>query len=374
MPVDVRTVQSQGSTEVFITATAPAGLPAQQQAGELFVAIGNVLRATDAQLLEERIFATDQAMTVFGPLRADAYGGLDDGVPPSRLAVPQGIAGDLAGVQVHAIRSSRRPEPLRFGEWACGRILRGAGAGYLSLSGVCAPEVGPDPAAQARAVFERMESQLRQVGADMHSVARTWLWLDDILSWYGDFNRVRNAFFTERGLLDGRATTKGPPASTGIGIRLAGGARCGLDLIAILGKRDSTTHYSAAGCQGSPYKYGSAFSRASVAATPAGRTVYVAGTAAIDAQGKTQHVGDGQAQIERTIENVRAVLKDLHCTDQDVVQALAYSKTVEIERLFLDRQKDLPWPCLSTIADICREELLFELEVTACPGAKTPSL
>jgi len=373
MPVDVRTVESRGSTEVFITATPAPERPAQQQATELFASIGDILRATDARLLEERIFATERAMAAVEPLRAEAYRDLDDGVPPARLAVPKGLAGELAGVQVHAIRSSRRPQPLRFGESACGRILEGAGAGpgYVSLSGLSAPEAGPDPGAQTRAVFERAEAALRQVGVDMHAVARTWLWLGDILSWYGDFNRVRNAFFTERGLLDGRAAANRPPASTGIGIRLAGGARCGLDLIAIPGGRGSTSHHRAAGKQRCPYEYGSAFSRATVAATPAGRTVFVAGTAAIDAQGKTAHVGEAGAQIEMTVENVRAVLKDLRCGDSDVVQAIAYSKTVEIEGLLRDRQRSLPWPCLSTIADICREDLLFELEVTACLGARS---
>jgi len=30
------------------------------------------------------------------------------------------------------------------------------------------------------------------------------MWLTDILSWYGDFNAVRNKFFTERGLITKR--------------------------------------------------------------------------------------------------------------------------------------------------------------------------
>jgi enamine deaminase RidA (YjgF/YER057c/UK114 family) len=370
MPVDVRTVESPESAEIYITATPPPGIPVHRQAEDLFPKIKHVLEMTGARLLEERIFAADEAFAAIEPIRAGAYGNLADGIPPSRLAVPKGLVGEIAGVQIHAVRSSQPPKPLRLGESACGRVLHSSGGEYISLSGLSAPDVGPDPTAQARAVFERAETALKQVGTDMRAVARTWVWLDDIVAWYPDFNRVRTRFFIERGLMDRRSESHRPPASTGIGVSLSGGPRIGLDLVAIPAERDSMRHYPAAGSQGSPYEYGSAFSRATIAMTPAGKTVFVSGTAAIDARGATQHVGDPEAQINETIEHVRAVLRDMNCADQDVVQAIAYSKAIAVERLVRATWKQIAWPCLSVLADICREELLFEIEVTACPGAR----
>jgi len=369
MSLDVRVIESPASAEVYITASPSPGAPAARQAAEVFADIRNALTAAHARILEERVFATERSLETIRPIRARAYGELDDGVPPTQLVVPAGGMGELAGVQVHAVRCDRAPEPLRLGESVCGRRIKLGQSSYVAVSGLSAPEAGM-AAAQARKMFEKAESVLRQVGADMHSVARTWVWLDDILSWYDEFNGVRNRFFVEHGLLNGSTRTGHPPASTGIGVSLAGRPRCGLDLVAICGEPGCVRHYSRAGHQNPPYQYGSAFSRASKAATPAGGTVFVSGTAAIDDRGITQHVGDVAAQIEATIGHVRAVLQEMSCTDADVVQAIAYSKTVEAEKAFRARQRNLSWPCLSVIADVCRHELLFEIEATACPGAR----
>ena len=62
---------------------------------------------------------------------------------------------------------------------------------------------------------------------------------------------------------------------------------------------------------------------------------------------------------------MRAVLNEMQCRDEDVVQAIAYCKTTEIEKLFWSQWSDLVWPSLTVIADVCRDDLLFEMEATA---------
>ena len=71
------------------------------------------------------------------------------------------------------------------------------------------------------------------------------------------------------------------------------------------------------------------------------------------------------AQITATIENVRAVLRDMNCTDDDVVQLMAYCKTTEVEKIFNDLKDGFDWPWVTVICDICRSDLLFEIEATA---------
>jgi len=115
-------------------------------------------------------------------------------------------------------------------------------------------------------------------------------------------------------------------------------------------------------------EYGSAFSRASRTVTPAGQTVFVSGTASIDANGATINTNDAAGQINTTIENVRAVLRDTHCRDEDVVQVAAYCKTTEVEKIFNEVKDSLAWPWVTVICDICRPELLFEIEATAMPA------
>jgi enamine deaminase RidA (YjgF/YER057c/UK114 family) len=143
-----------------------------------------------------------------------------------------------------------------------------------------------------------------------------------------------------------------------------------MDLTAVLEPADSIQFLGAVGKQQCALEYGSAFSRASRCVTPAGETVFVSGTASIDASGTTTNVGDASGQINTTIDNVRAVLRDMNAADGDVVQTIAYCKTTEIEEIFNTVKDNLPWPWVTMICDICRPDLLFEIEATAIPGKR----
>jgi len=367
----VRLSQSGTGKEVFVTVTPRSARPAGQQAETLFGGVAEVLRREGARPIQERVFGTEEAVRIAADARTVAYGDLDDGVPPALLRVPEGVQGPLGAIQVHAVQSQEPPAVLTENDGSCGRLLNTGSIGYVALSGLMAPEAGTN-ADQAGAVFEKAANLLRRIGGSMASVARTWLYLDDILSWYDALNAVRNRFFLNTGLIDPDAGKQRLPASTGIGVAPAGDAACALDLVAMVGPKASIAHYCAAGMQECAYEYGSAFSRVATAGTPGGTTVYVSGTAAIDEAGHTQYLGDAAGQIEMTLENVQAALRDHDCTDADVVYAIAYSKTPEVQARF-DREyaPRLGWPCISVLGDVCRDELLFELEATACVGARS---
>ncbi|HPS54089.1 MAG TPA: Rid family hydrolase, partial [Sedimentisphaerales bacterium] len=196
-------------------------------------------------------------------------------------------------------------------------------------------------------------------------VPRTWMWLGDILSWYNDFNAVRSKFFIEKGLL-GKGSTNSMPASTGIGLGPDDGAACSMDVTASIEPRE-IEYLQAAGKQQCAFEYGSAFSRASRATTPAGETVFVSGTAAINAAGITTNIGKPREQIEDTITNIQAVLRDMNCSDDEVVQVMAYCKTAEVENVFNAMEEKPDWPWVTMICDVCRDNLLFEIELTALP-------
>jgi enamine deaminase RidA (YjgF/YER057c/UK114 family) len=367
MPVnlDTRSVKSPAATEFYIAAVPTENMQLHNQAREIFSGIRKILRSKAARILQERVFLTQNVMETVSRIRSEEYGDIDDGVAPSFLVGAQGMPGPIAGVQVHAVSTDSSPETIDSQGTACGRILRIPGRTYLTLSQLSAAK-SAQPTEQARAMLEKAESTLKKFGADFLSVARTWMWLGDILSWYGDFNRVRNEFFTERGVI-GKPSRQSIPASTGIGLSPADGADCAMDLIAVLEPADSIQYLSAVGKQHCALEYGSAFSRAARAITPAGETVFVSGTASIDAEGATTNIDDAQGQIKTTIENVRAVLRDMHAADEDVVQVIAYCKTTEVEKIFNSFKSSLPWPWVTVICDICRPDLLFEIEATAMP-------
>jgi enamine deaminase RidA (YjgF/YER057c/UK114 family) len=367
--LDTRSVESSVATGIYISATPKDNAPPQDQAQEIFSRIRDVLNSKNAYILQERVFATMDVMEAISRVRLKVYGDVDDGVAPSFLVGKEGMSGPIAGVQVYAISSDSRPEVINLQGTPCGRIIRVPGGAYLTLSSVSAAQ-SSQATEQARATLEKAESALRQFDVDFLSVPRTWMWLGDILSWYNDFNRVRTDFFTERGLI-GEGTRQSMPASTGIGLCCIDGSKCAMDLIAVLQPPDATQYLQAVGKQQCALEYGSAFSRASRAVTPAGETVFVSGTASINASGATTNIGDARGQINTTIENVRAVLRDTQATDEDVVHVVAYCKTKEVEKIFSGLKDALAWPCVTVICDICRPELLFEMEATAITPAKS---
>ena len=363
--LEIRSVESASATEIYISATPGQAAPLQDQAREIFSGIRDILRSKNAFILQERVFSTLAATEILRRARSEAYGDLDDGVAPTYLVAAEGSSGPIAGVQVHAVSTENKPEVVNLDQNSCGRILRTPGCTLLTLSSISAPQAGNNTE-QAQIMMEMGESILKQFDADFLSVPRTWMWLKDILSWYDEFNNVRNNFFTERELI-GAGTRQSMPASTGIGLGPDNGGHCAMDLVAVLEPTNSTKYLQVTGKQHCALNYGSAFSRASKAATPAGQTVYVSGTASIDANGATTNIGDAAGQINATIEAVRAVLAEMQSSEKDLVQVIAYCKTTEVEKVFEASRKALSWPWITVICDICRPDLLFEIEATAMP-------
>ena len=379
MELDVRGIESNVGREIYITARPEPGRSLIEQGHEAFGGIAAVLRAQGAWICQERVFTSKGGMELLSPVRGQAYGELDDGVDPTWLVAGPDPA--LRGVQVYALTLPARPKPLAVDAVPYGRLIQHAGCRWVTASALPARGSGSGET-QAFTAFEQAESLLKQAGGDLGHVARTWFFLDGILAWYNGFNDTRSRFLAERHLLS-PASDGQLPASTGIGVPPATSAKCLMDLIAVVGNGDCPRYptecvckHPAAGKQQSAYDYGSSFARASTICTVAGRTVFVSGTAAIDAQGATCHVGDIDGQIQMTLDCTNAVLDDLRCSRSDVVQAVAYCKTAEVEARFRQRQVETrmsDWPWLIVRGDICRDDLLFEAEVTACVGARALS-
>lgn len=357
--LNIRTIAAEGATELYLTGTPGAG-NAAEQARELYRQISAALRKADAAITGERVFAGEEAFAEALAARAAALDTLDDGVAPTQLRARD--CDGLLGVQVHAISGITKPATLP----GARRYAHG-GSIYVEGAGLTAPAL-PDAGSQARRVFEMMGDLVAKNGASLFDVARTWLFMDDILAWYPELNAVRNKYFTEKGLF---ARPGCMPASTGIGVSPREG-RIALDFLAAWGTPGVVQRFHAIGNQRSAYEYGSAFARASQVKTPGGTTVFCSGTAAIDAAGKTCCLNDIPGQVTMTIENVRAVLRDMGCGDGDIVQAMAYCASPAVAEHFTGQCREAAeWPILTMLGDVCRDNLLFEIEVTACPGTRS---
>ncbi len=358
-----RGIESSIAGELYLTVVPTARNSARKLAEEAFAAISDALASTRTRILQERVFGTTEGLKVAHEVRCRLYEKSDDNVSPSYLVCTGGASGALAGVQVHAVSTDEPLSIVSVDGTPCGRVLPSHKSLFLTLSNL-SDNASPSAAHQARHILNKAEMTLKRCGGSFTSVPRTWMWLGDILSWYDDFNRVRNNFFTSIGAI-GNGKLSQMPASTGIGLGPANGCKCSMDLTAIIGPDSKIDYLQTTGRQKSAFEYGSAFSRAASATTPAGRTVYISGTASIDASGRTTNIDDPEGQIRETIENVRTALHDMGCDDSDVVQLTVYAKSTDVERIFNSFPESKSWPALTVICDICRPDLLFEIEATA---------
>jgi enamine deaminase RidA (YjgF/YER057c/UK114 family) len=221
-------------------------------------------------------------------------------------------------------------------------------------------------------MFHQAEKLLRSEGASYQDVVRTWIYISDILDWYSDFNMVRNHCYSDYGFL-GNTDSKVQaeqiylPASTGIEGRNSSGLPATMDVFAIHRSPGSAIQirplYGAK--QRSPFRYGSAFSRAMVVKEPGSKLILVSGTASIDEQGKSVFIGDPAAQIRQTLSVVSELVASEGATLQDLCEATVFIKRKEDFLIYQEIIKQMGisnLPSVCVLADVCRDELLFELD------------
>lgn len=270
---------------------------------------------------------------------------------------------NLGGMHFHAV-TGLSVKPLESGGIKYGTIVEGPHAVECFGAGIFCPNVQVPAPQQARATFEHIEKLLDLAEMEFKHVVRTWFFLEDILSWYDEFNAVRTAFFRERGVFDYVV-----PASTGIGARNPFGAAVMAGFYAVKPKDEAVKVLALPSPLQCPaLQYGSSFSRAVEVTMPDIRRVLVSGTASIALDGQTMHCGNVWKQIARTYEVVAAILHSRGLSWHDVTRATAYFRKAADAPLWAQfcAQQDIPpLPVIVTCNVICRDDLLFELEVDA---------
>ena len=100
----------------------------------------------------------------------------------------------------------------------------------------------------------------------------------------------------------------------------------------------------------------------------------ISGTASIDEQGRSVHIGDFRAQMRRTYKNITALLAAEGATWHDIVRTTCYLRDIDCdyaefneERTAFFKEQGLdPLPASTGIeAKLCRPELLVEMEAIA---------
>ena len=338
--------------EHFITAV-PGG---EQSPEDVFQDVAGVLAEHGGQVVAQDILGEYDAETfscIFG----------DAAWPVTNVRDDRRGESGLLGTQVWAV-SGVDVQPIEAGGQILGRFFEDEYARYCRLGGLLPDAPSDSREAQTQAIFDRMMSGLSAVGMDFSHVVRTWFFNDDITAWYEAFNQVRDAFFREHGVFGGLV-----PASTGMGGGNPLDAALVASLLAVQPKTDSVKiSISPSPLQCPALDYGSSFSRATAVNVPDARRLLVSGTASIAPEGETLHTGDVAGQIALTMEVVAAMLQVRGMGWEDVVRATTYFKHpgdfAAFER-YCQAHGVPDIPRVSINNDICRDNLLFEIELDA---------
>jgi enamine deaminase RidA (YjgF/YER057c/UK114 family) len=243
---------------------------------------------------------------------------------------------------------------------AHGLRIRLAGETRFHAGALCG--AGESAYDQTLAMFGAAEALLQQADMAFSDVVRTWIYLREMERDYADLNRARREFFEARGI-------EPVPASTGIG----GGPvsdrhdLC-LGLYAVKANHPPLRTVMTSPTLNEAPQYGADFVRGMKMAEANKVALHVSGTASIDEAGRTAHPGDFDAQAERMLVNIAALLEGQGARFGDIVSAISYLKRPEDAarlRASLRAAGFEGFPHALVVAPICRPDLLCETEALA---------
>lgn len=234
--------------------------------------------------------------------------------------------------------------------------------------------------ASSEIAFAALNKILQEADFGIHHIIRQWNYLEDILGFdgekqrYQEFNNVRSKAYGEA------FNSNGYPAATGIGMNRGGVI---IEFVAVKSDDIISQPVDNPG-QVSAHKYSEKvlvgeecvlkttpkFERARYLSVNGNKLILISGTASITGE-KTIGVGDPVKQTEVTIENIRRlyseeVLRELPEPELEPKygHARIYVKNkrdfAAIKRTFKNQFGNLP--VVYIIADICRNDLLVEIE------------
>ncbi len=361
---------------VFITALPADSTELETNVRQAYSDILDYLTGNTCTILSERIYGRISAAEQIQSIRKQIAGS----APEQFRLHPTFIEGipfnqdQFAGIQIIAANHTQKKplKDLHKNGITVGRKFHGSEAEYVLLSDVASVlpnEIHADRPAEAYETLRAADEILHEENWSISDVRRTWFYLDDILEWYNEFNVSRSRYFHESGLMNGSIKSV-IPASTGIWGRNVHGFGTTMDVLAMRPSGENTFNVSRMinPRQNEATDYGSAFSRGVSVETSANIYGFVSGTASIDEQGKSIHPDDMEKQTARTFENIEALLEGVNGGLQNIVQATAFVKREQDIPVFereVQKRNLENLPIIRTVADVCREDLLFELDATA---------
>jgi len=347
-------------------------------AGIIYDRVAEVLADAEAEIIHERVFGRIEIYKDLLEIRNQniRHRFPEDTGLVNYIEGESCFGNPFAGIQLRAFRPSQEEEKVKIiseDNIPRGRMWSRNDAKFLQFQSIHGGnEVnGDDRLSQAETMFRKAEALLKSKGASYRGVVRTWIYAEDILDWYDEFNSARNTCYTDFGLLGNgdldHAEEIFLPASTGIAGRNPKDVSIIMDLLAVTKRANTGIQIQPLYglCQRSPYRYGSAFSRAMRVEEPGEKWIFLSGTASINEKDKSVYIGDISSQVKHTVEVVDSLIHPEGVSFSNLCEATVFLKRKSDFPLYQETAESLGLsniPAVYLVADVCRDELLFELD------------
>jgi enamine deaminase RidA (YjgF/YER057c/UK114 family) len=382
-------VQSGGFRRIFATAAPRGDGSFVEQAEDAFKSLHNVLQsegAADSAVMQSIFLDDTENRTACRKMVREYYG---KNLPATAYLFQPPCDGKRIAIEAWAIADDdksieieRRDERMV--------LVRQPGIEWAYLADICSDAAKPVYEGSL-AAFRAAEKLLTGAGMRFDDAMRTWLYLGGITepegatTRYLELNRARTDFYRGRKFAEGLVPSDWNrpvfPASTGIGAK---GSEMALACLAIKAQRPDITLIplenprQTAACDYA-HQYGKEspkFARAMAVVEGDSVATYISGTASITAS-DTRHENDFERQMLQTLDNIEVLLSrenfrqygfpNLGATLDDLAFARIYVKNPADSSIAATilRQKLGPLPTIQVVADICRPELLVEIEAMA---------
>ncbi len=276
-------------------------------------------------------------------------------------------------------------------------VTRHDGVDWVHLAHIYPETTAADVYRRSYNIFELTDKGLGARRFRYDQVVRTWLYLGDIVGpegetqRYKELNRARTDFYRDL-VFAAHRTPPGFnrrvfPASTGIGTE---GNDVIMSSMAMVTDRDDVWIVPLENPrQTSAFDYGSEygpkspkFARAMAIATADSATILISGTASIT-DAETRFVGDVEGQTRQTLDNIADLIGGENLRQHGLSGLGATLNDLALVRVYIKRQEDYAktkavceellgeLPAIYAVADVCRPELLVEIEGIAFAGPHT---
>lgn len=242
------------------------------------------------------------------------------------------------------------------------------------VTGLCEPS-GKDAVIQSQSVLAQHEQWIADHRMTLaENVIRTWWFVRNIDAKYASLVDARRSHFFSHGLTEKTHYI----ASTGIeGGHPEPTVDISLDSYAISGVSQAQIEFlSSPQHIGPTHRYGVTFERATAVSYADRRHVFISGTASIDPAGNIVHPGEVIPQLDRALENIRALLASASASLDDLTMILVYLRDPADCKKIAERihQRLDHLPVIVLHAPVCRPGWLVEVEGIAIVATHRPEL